>query len=139
VPTGPIAWPPGDYYLEATVTYTGGNGTERDLYSAELSVQPDQTLRLDSHQGVCEDPTPPQVQRDAERRVRTFRCGIVTYELRPGSDTVTGDLLATVQEGYTITECMLRGPTGVCERSTTVVSTRPVNKEARLRVRRQSP
>jgi len=135
VPSVPLVWSPGAYYVEATISYNGGAGTQQDLYSADLYIEADQSLRLDSHQGVCVDPTPPELQRDSERRVRTFRCGAVVFELRPGMATVGGSVVATVQEGYTITECIRYAVNGTCAQTSTRVATRPASKEARLRVR----
>jgi len=134
VPSGPVAWPPGHYYLEATITYTSGAGTERDLHSADLYIEPDQSMRLDSHDAVCRDPTPPELQRDAERRQRTFACGDLTYVLRPGAETVTGDLQAIVQEGTSVSECVLRASNGSCAQSYSRIETRAARKESRLRV-----
>jgi hypothetical protein len=140
-PSGPreaIAWPPGHFYLEATVSYTGGSGPQDDLYVADLYVQPDQSMRLDSHVGgVCRDPTPAEIQRDYARRVRTFRCGDVTWELRPGSGTVSGEVQAVVQEGYTITQCIRYGANGACEQTASRVATRAVRRTAPIRVREQ--
>ncbi|MDH3422679.1 MAG: hypothetical protein OEN00_06780 [Gemmatimonadota bacterium] len=135
VPAGPVAWPPGAYYLEATVSYSDGSGTVRDLYSADLYIEPDQSMRLDSHVGVCRDSTPPERRRDAERRIRTFPCGAVSYVLRPGSGTVTGDVVATVREGRRVEQCLRRGVNGTCLQSHMTVVTALVRKEARLRVR----
>jgi hypothetical protein len=59
----------------------------------------------------------------------------VVFELRPGRDTVTGQLVATVQEGYTVTECIRYGANGACVETSTRVATRAARKEARLRVR----
>jgi hypothetical protein len=136
-PGAPLTWPPGSYFLEGTVSYTGDLGSERETYSADLYVEVDgRTLRLDSHVGgVCQDPTLPQLERDRSRGVRTFRCGDVTFELRPGRETVTGDLSAVVQEAYEETTCLRYGSTGGCEETHTSVRTRPAVKRTGLRVR----
>jgi len=134
-PAGPLVWPAGTYYLEATVSYPGNNGTQRDLYSADLYIGPDQSMRLDSHAGVCRDPTPPEVERAASRRIMSFRCGDLTFELRPGAGTVTGDVIAVVQEGRTVTECVRFGAGGACGQTNTRVVITPARREARLRVR----
>ena len=42
--------------------------------------------------------------------------------------------MATVQEGYLITECIRFAADGTCQQATTRVSTRPATKQARLRV-----
>lgn len=133
-PAGPISWPAGHYYLEATISYTSGAGSERDLHSADLYIDSDQSLRLDSHDAVCRDPTSPELERDAARRVRTFVCGDLTYELRPGSDTVTGELEAIVQEGRSTSVCVLRDQAGNCTQSYSQIETQSARKQARLRV-----
>ena len=136
VPPAPVAWPPGAYYLETSISYASGFGERRETYSGELTIEPDGSMRLESHQrGVCQDPTPPQQRRDEELRRRTFRCGDVLYVLRPGQETVIGGIRATVQEDYETTECIARSSTGGCDRTTRVTRTRTVTKEAPLRVR----
>lgn len=136
VPVAPLTWPPGTYYLEATVAYESGFGTLRDTYSGDLEIQPDGSMRLDNHLGgVCQDPTPQELRRDAEQRRRVFRCGDATYVLRPGMETVTGELRASVTEDYEVVQCVVRGSDGGCARTTRVARSRTVTKEASLRVR----
>jgi hypothetical protein len=134
-PAEPLAWPPGEYYLEATVTYAGGTGQRRDLYSADLYIGGDQSLRMDSHFSTCLEPTPAELERDARRGVRTFRCGEALVELRPQSTTVIGTLQIVVQEEYLEEVCIQRNANGVCTQTISTIRTRPVRKRARFRVR----
>lgn len=136
VRTAPVAWPAGTYYLEGAVTYTSGFGERREVYSADLYVESDGTMRLDNHLGgVCQDPTPQQLRRDEEGRRRTFTCGTVGYVLRPNGESVTGELLAVVSEDHETTRCVYTQG-GVCAQTTRVQETRSVRKEAVLRVQR---
>jgi len=136
-PSAPLEWPVGSFFLEATISYAGANGTQQDMYSADLFIASDGSMRMDSHVGaLCRPPTPTELDRDARRRVRTFRCGDVTFELRPGgSATVLGELSAVVQEAYTEVICVQRASNGSCLQSIQNVSTRAATKQAGLRVR----
>jgi len=58
VPPAPLTWPPGQYLLEATVSYVSRFGPQEDEHSAELLVEADQSVRLDSQTGPCRDPLP---------------------------------------------------------------------------------
>jgi hypothetical protein len=80
------------------------------------------------------EPTTAELQRDAQRRVRTFRCGDALYELRPGGETVIGEIQVVVQEQYGEEVCVQRSA-GACVRTVTTIRTRPVRKRAQLRVR----
>jgi hypothetical protein len=136
-PAQPVSWPPGEYYLEATITYAGAGGTGRrdELYSADLYISPDQTLRLDSHFSTCLGATPAELQADARRGVRTFRCGQAALEIRPGRETVTARIRTVVQEEYGEQICVQRNASGACTQSITTIRTRPVRKQAQMRVR----
>lgn len=136
-PSLPLSWPPGEYYLEATIVYAGAGGTGRheDLYSGDLYISSDQSLRMDAHFSTCLAPTPTELERDARRGVRTFSCGPAAFELRPGQGTVTARIQVVVQEEYGEQVCMERNAQGACTRSITTVRTRPVRKEAQMRVR----
>lgn len=138
-PAAPLVWPPGVYYLEATIDYQGGTGRKRDLYSADLYVREDQQLRIDSHFSTCMEPTTEELRRDARRRLRTFRCGDALLELRPGGDTVTGRIQVVVQEEYGEQVCVERNAQGACTRTVTTIRTRPVRKTASLRVETRDP
>jgi hypothetical protein len=133
-PAGPIAWTPGHYYLEGTITYTSGAGNERDVHTADLYISADQSLRLDSHDAVCRDPTPPELDRDSAQGIRTFECGELTFVLRPLNESVRGELRAVVQEGRSESRCVLRDTAGNCTQSYSQITTRSVTKQARLRV-----
>lgn len=104
-PSGSLAWSPGQYYLEATVSYSGLSGPERATHSADLRIEPDGSMLLESHTGDCPDPLPAQLQRDQRRGVRTFDCGEAAFELALTSRTVSGRLLASVTEAYTVRVC----------------------------------
>lgn len=136
-PSEPISWTPGEYYLEATITYAGAGGTGRrdELYSGDLYISSDQNLRMDAHFSTCLAPTPTELERDARRGVRTFSCGPAAFEIRPGQGTVTARIQVMVQEEYGEQVCMERNQQGACIRSITTVRTRPVRKEAQMRVR----
>lgn len=136
-PPAPVTWPPGQYFLEATVSYVTRFGIQRDEHSAELHVEADQSIRLDSQTGICRDPLPLELQRDESRGVRTFRCGEVTFEIRPGPGTVTGQLSITVRELYRIRVCQERAfanPNGRCVRWDDDDRERTVTRRERLRV-----
>lgn len=133
----PQAWPPGRYYLEATVSYSSTSGPERARYSADLHIEADQSMRLDSDTGVCRDPLPEEVQRDERQGVMTFHCGEVTFEVRPGLSTVTGHLSTSVSETYRTGFCQERAfgnPQGRCVRWVYEDRVRTVVKRERLRV-----
>jgi len=138
-PAEPVVWPPGVYYLEATVEYQGGTGRKRDLYSADFYVREDQQLRLDSHFSTCMEPTPDELRRDERRRMRSFRCGDALLELRPGRDTVTGRIQVIVQEEYGERICVDRDAQGACTRTVMTIRTRPARKSASLRVEVRTP
>jgi hypothetical protein len=137
VSSAPLAWPPGEYYLEATITYAGAGGTGRheDLYSGDLYISSDQSLRMDAHFSTCLAPTASELERDARRGVRTFNCGPASFEIRPGGETVTARIQVIVQEEYGEQVCTQRNAQGACIRSVTTVRTRPVRKESPMRVR----
>jgi len=133
----PLSWPPGEYYLEATITYAGAGGTGRheELYSGDLYISPDQNLRMDAHFSTCLSPTASELERDARRGVRTFSCGPAAFEVKPGGETVTARIQVIVQEEYAEQVCVERNSQGACTRSVTTIRTRPVRKQASMRVR----
>jgi hypothetical protein len=137
-PAGPLTWPPGQYYLEATVSYTSRFGPQQDLHSADLYIESDgRALLLAPHTDVCRDPPPAQLQADEARGVRSFLCGDVTFELRPVSGTVTGQLLRQVAEAFQTRVCQARAfdnPQGRCVRWVSEDRERMVTKRERLRV-----
>ena len=135
--SAPIAFPPGEYYMEATITYNaaGGTGRRDELYSGDLYVYPDQTLRMDAHFSTCIEPTQAELDQDARRGIRTFKCGPAQIVVRPGSDTVISRIQVVVNEEYGEEICMQRNSQGQCTRSTMTVRTRPTRKESQMRVR----
>ena len=132
----PLSWPPGRYYLEATITYAGAGGTGRheELYSGDLYISSDQSLRMDAHFSTCIAPTQSELERDERRGVRTFSCGPAAFEVRPGQNTVIARIQVVVQEEYAEQVCIQRDALGACIRSVTTVRTRPVRKQAQMRV-----
>ena len=145
----PLTWPPGQYLLEATVTYDAVetytergarrySDTRRDTHSADLYIEPDGSMRLDSHTGICQDPTPSQLQEDTRRRVRSFRCGDLMFVLRPGPGTVTGGVQARVRIEIRGRRCLSFTPTAgagtVCAAYEEMGGSRLDTEDARLRV-----
>ncbi len=101
-PPGPVAWPIGEYALEATFEYQNDTAHAWDKvradYFAVLVIAPDGSLTLQSANGICRDPTWSEVDRDEALRRKTFRCGDFTYVVEPAGSTIRGELTATVTE-----------------------------------------
>jgi len=140
-PSEPLSWTPGEYYLEATISYAGAGGTGRrdELYSGDLYISSDQTLRMDAHFSTCLEPTTAELERDERRGVRTFRCGPAAFEIRPGQHTVNARIQVVVQEEFGEQLCVQRDAQGACTRTVMTVRTRPVRKDAQMRVRLTEP
>lgn len=140
-PAEPVSWPPGRFLLEGSVSYSSGFGTRRETHVAHLVILPGGSMSLDPDAGICREPTPAELRRDERNRRRTFRCGDVTFEVRPASGTVVGELRAMVTEDYSVRECVqysvISDGERVCLRYRTVVESRRVEKEAPLRARRE--
>jgi hypothetical protein len=92
----PASWTPGRYALEAEV----GNSLTDETFTAQLTIGPDGTMTMNSSSGLCQTPTPSQVQRDQERGQATFECGDATWRLRAAPGTVRGDIRASILEEY---------------------------------------
>lgn len=141
-PPEPLSWPQGRYLLEGTVAYDSGVGTRRETHIAHLVIGPGGTMALDSETGVCQDPTAVELRRDRRAQRRTFQCGDVFWLLRPASQTVVGELQATVMEDHEVRRCVQYSVNSdgqrVCMRYRSVVESREVVKEARLRVSEES-
>lgn len=134
----PLSWPQGRYRLEGTVSYESGVSTRRDTHIAHLVIGPGGAMSLDSETGLCREPTAVELRRDRRARRRTFQCGDVTFEIRPGSESVVGELRARVMEDRQVRECVQYTVSSdgqrVCARYRTTVESREVVKEAALRV-----
>lgn len=140
-PPEPVSWPVGQFLLEGTVSYEAGFGQRRDTHIAHLTIARDGTLTLDSETGVCRLPTPVELERDERNRRRTFRCGDVTFEVRPGSSAVVGRLEAEVMMDREVRRCVeyTTNANGqrVCTRYRSYVESVRVTREAPLRVTRE--
>jgi hypothetical protein len=133
-----VAWEPGEYLLEASVTYGSGSEARVDRHEAELVIAPDTAMTLTSTTGLCQGPPPAQVGQDQALGVRTFVCGEARYELRPAGRTVRGELTASVMETVRETVCVRYTvtPTGdrVCAQTVERTTQRPAMRRARLNV-----
>ena len=137
-PPQALSWPPGEYALEATVSYAVGGLTQRNQYRANLLISPEGELSLSSSTRICLDPTRGQAAADRQRRQRTFRCGDVRYVLRPRARTVQGGISTSVVEDELVTECVAYGVDAngvrICVEVRERWVSRSVSKGARLRV-----
>ena len=138
----PLSWPQGRYRLEGTVRYDSGVSTRRDTHIAHLLIGPGGAMALDSETGICREPTSVELRRDRRAQRRTFQCGDVTFEIRPASETVVGEIRARVMEDRQVRECVQYTVNSdgqrVCSRYRSVVESREVVKEAALRVSEES-
>jgi hypothetical protein len=134
----PEPFQPGEYLLEASVSYGSGSETKVDRHEAQLLVEADQTISMTSTTGLCQGPPLPEVGQDRALGLRTFVCGEARYELRPSAGTVRGDLITTVMEITRVTECVEYRTTAegqrVCVRTVERTVERPIMKRARLNV-----
>ena len=103
---GPAGWPEGRYLLEASVTYGNGGGTQVDRHTAELQIGHDGTMTLDSSSGLCQDPTEMDAASDRSLGRKTFLCGELRFELRPGGGGVFGQLVTTVNVQELVSRCV---------------------------------
>ena len=122
----PLSWMPGRYALEATV------GTELSAqdFSAQLAIAADGSMTLNSSSGLCQAPTPSQVQSDLERGQATFECGDAVYRLRAASGTVRGNIQASILEEYRAQTACPPPQTGMCS----IMRTQRVTRRADLSV-----
>ena len=137
-PREPIAWTPGRYSLEASISYQTRNQMQVDRQIAELVIEPDGRMSLIGMTGPCLDPSPAQVQEDEARGRRTFECQDARYELRPVAGGVVGQMVAEVTEEFMVTVCVRyeQRPDGtqVCVEEREEVEQRRALKNARLQV-----
>lgn len=92
----PVSWMPGRYSLEASV----GTDLSAQEFSAQLIIAADGAMSLNSSSGICQTPTPSQVQMYRERGQAIFECGDAAYRLRAAPGTVRGDIRASILEEY---------------------------------------
>jgi hypothetical protein len=76
---------------------------------ADLTIDANGEMTLDSQSGLCRDPSPTVASEDTARRQRTFVCGDTTYQLRPGNGAILGNASTRVMEERVVTECVEYG------------------------------
>jgi hypothetical protein len=135
----PVAWTPGRYQLEATISYVSARANRSERRMAELVIEPDGTMRLtDTTGGICQDPSAAQSGADQASGRRTFYCPEARYELRPVANSVVGELLAEVTEEIIETVCVRfevnAAGQRVCVQTEDRITPRQVVKRARLQV-----
>ena len=109
-PVAPVSWRPGRYALEVSVGTTISDMT----FTAQLTIAADGAMSLNSSSGLCQTPTPSQIQRDQERGQATFECGDATWRLRAAPGTVRGDIQASILEEYQAQTTCPPGRAGPC-------------------------
>ncbi len=87
---------PGRYYLEAPVRLT----LSAQAYTGELTVLSQDQITLAASSGLCQPPTPADLQRDLGAGERTFGCGEARWVVRPVPGGVRGTIQATILEEY---------------------------------------
>ena len=122
----PVSWMPGRYSLEATV----GTELTAQEFRADLTIAADGAMTLNSSSGLCEAPTPSQIQRDQERGQATFECGEALYRLRAAPGTVRGDIRASILQEYQAETACPPGRSGPCF----IMRTQRVTRTAQLSV-----
>lgn len=120
------AWTAGRYFLEATV---GATLSAQD-FTGELTIRAPDDLTLQASSGLCQPPTPADLQRDRAANERTFDCGAARWVVRPIPGGVRGTIRASVEEEYEEQRACPPGQAGPCY----IMRTRVVTRNANLRV-----
>jgi len=101
---GPLDWPPGRFHLQGTVQYDNDTGafqtTATDVYWANLTIDPDGTMHLESSAGLCRETPPTEVSQQLARGLRKFPCENVVYTLRPAGSTIIGEMSVSITQAY---------------------------------------